>query len=121
MSRPPASQAYLTDRCCLTCGFRGRELQGRRGQERLTCPQCRQDLYTRPARTYAEMEGLVEMRRTPESSPQTPERRRRSLFQFAGEVLGVGLLLVRPARSVRRDRASDPARSDSRLLTGRPF
>ena len=65
----PAGEAYLNDRCCLTCGYRGRELQGRRGAERLVCPRCRQDLYARPARTYAEMEGLVLVELKPAPPP----------------------------------------------------
>lgn len=95
MLSPAMSPAYLTDRCCLTCGYRGRELQGRRGQERLVCPQCRQDLYSRPARTYAEMEGLAQPcpRATSEPLP-LPGRRRMSILRFAGGLLGAGILLV---------------------------
>jgi hypothetical protein len=91
-----ASEAYLVDRCCLTCGYRGRELQARRGQERLVCPQCRQDLYTRPPRSYAEMEGLVESAGR-EAGEATPARRRVALLRFAGELLGA--VLVRPEKA----------------------
>lgn len=90
--------AYLTDRCCLTCGYRGRELQGRRGQERLVCPQCRQDLYARPARTYAEMEGLAAPVAGAQPIADTPMKRRVSLLRLAGEIVGVGLMLVSPAK-----------------------
>jgi len=89
-----ADPAYLTDRCCLTCGFRGRELQGRRGRERLVCPKCHQDLYARPARTYAEMEGLAEPVASAGGVVDSPMRRRVSLLRLAGEIVGVGLMLV---------------------------
>lgn len=93
-----ADPAYLTDRCCLTCGFRGRELQGRRGRERLVCPQCRQDLYARPARTYAEMEGLIEPPVLVTSPAESPIKRRVSLLRLAGEIVGAGLMLVNPGK-----------------------
>ncbi|MEZ6232608.1 MAG: hypothetical protein R3B68_00305 [Phycisphaerales bacterium] len=89
---------YLTDRCCLTCGYRGRELQGRRGHERLVCPQCRQDLYVRPARSYAEMEGLVENREgalahAPSTRDGAARGRRVSIFRLAGGLIGrVGMM-----------------------------
>lgn len=103
-SRAPIP-AYLSDRCCLTCGFRGRELQGRRGLERLVCPQCRQDFYARPPRTYAEMEGLAEPVASPSATLATPEPRRLALLRFAGGLLGAGLSLVRSSgRSGGRQR-----------------
>ena len=80
----------------LTCGYRGRELQGRRGQERLACPRCCQDLYTRPARTYAEMEGPAQPARAMSPPTTAPGRRRLSLIRLAGGLLGsVGLMLTR--------------------------
>lgn len=56
----PALPAELERRLCLRCGYRGRLLQGDRGRMRFTCPACRCDLYARPARSYAEMEGLLD-------------------------------------------------------------
>lgn len=47
---------------CLGCGFDGPELQGERGSLTFVCPGCSADLYARPARSYAEMEGFVEAR-----------------------------------------------------------
>lgn len=110
-----ADPAYLTDRCCLTCGYRGRELQGRRGQERLVCPQCRQDLYARPARTYAEMEGLAEPVAVAEPGADSPMKRRVSLLRLAGEIVGVGLMLVRPATrgGLRARRIMPPRNRDT--------
>jgi len=48
----------LERRVCLTCGYRGAELQREGSAAAFVCPRCGQDLYTRPARSYAEMEGL---------------------------------------------------------------
>lgn len=64
---------------CVRCGYVSGELQATRTSEGvlvasalLRCPRCDQDLYTRPARSYAEMEGFVE-RALPPSGP--PPRR----------------------------------------------
>lgn len=43
---------------CPCCGHRGLELQGASGQRALRCERCGGDLYTRPPRSYAEMEGI---------------------------------------------------------------
>jgi len=57
----------MTRRRCVRCGYGGSALQragGRSGSGPrsvlLTCPKCQQDLYTRPARSYAELEGFEE-------------------------------------------------------------
>ena len=98
MLRSAQGPEYLTDRCCLTCGYRGRELQGRRGQERLICPRCRQDLYVRPARSYAEMEGLVTkqddaLEHGPSTRGGRARGRRVSIFRLAGGLIGrVGMM-----------------------------
>jgi hypothetical protein len=47
-------------RTCLRCGYGGPELQNERGERIYTCPACGQDLYARPPRSYAELEGLDE-------------------------------------------------------------
>lgn len=46
-------------RMCLRCGFSGQRLQGDAGLALHRCPNCSEDLYTRPPRSYAELEGLV--------------------------------------------------------------
>jgi hypothetical protein len=43
---------------CLCCGHAGRTLQGDRGLTTFECPSCGEDLYARPPRSYAELEGL---------------------------------------------------------------
>jgi len=45
---------------CLRCGYRGREVQGGTDGRTFVCPRCEADLYARPARSYAEMEGIEE-------------------------------------------------------------
>lgn len=56
--RPVARPDRLRTRRCLSCGYAGPELQGDRGRITFRCPACAEDLYARPARSYAEMEGL---------------------------------------------------------------
>ena len=43
---------------CLSCGYEGDELQGPLSAIRYRCPSCQTDLYARPPRSYAQMEGL---------------------------------------------------------------
>lgn len=43
---------------CLGCGFDGRGLQTGHAEPAWKCPRCGADLYSRPPRSYAEMEGL---------------------------------------------------------------
>ncbi len=45
---------------CLSCGYAGATLQGDPGDTALVCPSCAEDLYARPPRSYAEMEGLLD-------------------------------------------------------------
>jgi len=59
--------ARLRQRCCLVCGYDGPELQGESGEETYRCPACDADLYARPPRSYAELEGFVA-----ESEPAAP-------------------------------------------------
>jgi hypothetical protein len=49
---------HLQTRECLRCGYRGPELQSERPEPPLICPACGEDLYSRPPRSYAELEGL---------------------------------------------------------------
>ena len=51
--------ARLRQRCCLVCGYDGPELQGRLTDGAYRCPACDADLYARPPRSYAELEGFV--------------------------------------------------------------
>lgn len=48
----------LVQRVCLSCGYRGDEIQVSGERAAYRCPKCGQDLYARPPRSYAEMEGL---------------------------------------------------------------
>lgn len=58
LRRGPESR--LDERLCPACGYRGPDLQGERSIAVLRCPDCGEDLYSRPARSYHEMEGFVE-------------------------------------------------------------
>lgn len=51
-------------RMCLSCGYRGEELQSPIG-DIVRCPECGEDLYSRPPRSYAELEGFAD----PEDPP----------------------------------------------------
>jgi len=64
-----SASAKLKRRRCLYCGYDGRILQGERREHTWLCPRCGEDLYARPPRSYAEMEGLVEDRPTIQSLP----------------------------------------------------
>ncbi|MGD9691686.1 MAG: hypothetical protein AB7G17_02470 [Phycisphaerales bacterium] len=54
----PKVATWQTVRMCPCCGYRGAELQGASGQREVTCGSCGGDLYTRPPRSYAEMEEI---------------------------------------------------------------
>lgn len=58
---------------CLSCGFAGRALQGGSGETAWACPRCGADLYARPPRSYAEMEGLSDSSHAG-PAPARPER-----------------------------------------------
>lgn len=73
--------ARLKTRTCLSCGYDGPSLQGRRGHSTHCCPCCGQDLDARPPKSYAEMEGLrtkrrarIKLRRKKHSRPRKPRR-----------------------------------------------
>ncbi len=42
----------------MSCGYRGPELQSGYPVEVFVCPACACDLYARPPRSYADMEGV---------------------------------------------------------------
>lgn len=52
---------------CLACGFDGVAIQSDHRETLWSCPQCAADLYARPPRSYAELEGFEGL---PASSPQ---------------------------------------------------
>ncbi|MBX3358736.1 MAG: hypothetical protein KF745_09930 [Phycisphaeraceae bacterium] len=59
MSRADASTlSRLHERLCPSCGYRGRDLPVASDSHDFECPSCGADLYARPPRSYAEMEGL---------------------------------------------------------------
>ncbi len=56
-------------RRCRRCGHDGPEVQGDRTGAVFECPACGEDLYARPAMSYAEMEGFVAA-----NAPAKPDR-----------------------------------------------
>lgn len=54
-----SSSSWLHTRICPRCGYDGQELQAGRGDEQYECPSCGEDLYARPAMSYAQMEGIT--------------------------------------------------------------
>lgn len=64
-------------RRCVACGYDGALLKGGQAER---CARCGCDLRLRPARSYAEMEGLIGQPVTLDS-PYLPERREQRLIQ----------------------------------------
>lgn len=56
----------LQRRMCLSCGFDGSAIQNESREHGWVCPRCNADLYARPPRSYAELEGLNETPARPE-------------------------------------------------------
>ncbi len=90
-----ALPSRLMKKTCLSCGYHGRALQGERGLSVYQCPACQADLYARPPRSYAEMEGLTE----PMSSRPGTGRR---LFAMTMEDLEISPAPVTLTRRIGR-------------------
>ena len=45
---------------CLSCGHDGSAIQSENRESTWFCPGCGTDLYARPPRSYADLEGLIE-------------------------------------------------------------
>lgn len=101
------SESRLSRKVCLACGYRGRALQGDQTVVAFICPSCGADLYARPPRSYAEMEGLVEstpppilnqisrLLTSPSESQPTPRRAARPwgrLAMMAGALICLTLI-----------------------------
>lgn len=54
---------------CLACGFDGGALQSDHREGVWVCPRCGSDLYARPPRSYAELEGLADSTPRPWAQP----------------------------------------------------
>ncbi len=77
-----------TRKVCPCCGYDGTELQSDLSPQIYSCPSCHSDLYARPARSYAEMEGLFDDRRSItidrlsrllQTTPETPSQPQKRL------------------------------------------
>lgn len=69
---------HLTVRMCLSCGRRAADLQTSANVPLFVCPSCGADLYARPPRSYAEMEGLNDAGFDPYGRFASKERRPRT-------------------------------------------
>ena len=93
--QPGTLQQHLLQRQCVECGYDGALL---RDGAAARCARCGCDLRRRPARSYAEMEGMVV--RAPQRRGPPPEKRshdlQRQLLQrwLAFGFLAIGLLLL---------------------------
>ncbi|GAB4386423.1 MAG: hypothetical protein Kow0022_15360 [Phycisphaerales bacterium] len=67
-----SARTDLSRKRCLRCGFDGPQLQTL--DNAYFCPQCGQDLYARPPRSYLELEDLIRTDR-PLGERATPWRR----------------------------------------------
>jgi|GEM_PF-4655968 len=66
---------WTLERRCRRCGHDGPELQGDRSCAVFECPACGEDLYARPAMSYAEMEGFIPARTPVERARDSLGRR----------------------------------------------
>lgn len=91
----PALLPWMHTRVCLRCGHDGPEMQVDIASAPVACPRCGQDLWARPARSYAEMEGL-----SATVHPRTPA----ALAEVNVEEPGLGMrsLLGRLKHSILR-------------------
>lgn len=89
----------LERRVCLCCGYRGPELQRTAPVEVFLCPACGADLYARPPRSYADMEGFDP---EPAWRPRSAEYQSRGPLAAAGRNRrGVAAWIRRLARIIR--------------------
>lgn len=52
------SGPWIHTKVCPSCGYRGAEVQAIEESRTFECPNCLADLYARPPKSYAEMEGI---------------------------------------------------------------
>ncbi len=99
-------QQHCHTRICRACGYGGRELQ-RRHLTQYFCPRCGCDLYARPPRSYAEMEGFAPAPAEAAKSSEAHLQKRRKLGRGLDRASNWGavsfilvLLLVIAAQSI---------------------
>jgi hypothetical protein len=87
----------LARRRCVSCGYDGALLRNGLADR---CVRCGCDLYERPARSYAEMEGFVEIEPEPEDltpSPPATAEEARTIERWLVLCLGSAILIVAAA------------------------
>ena len=84
---------------CLACGYRGPSLQG--PDRAVRCPSCGEDHYSRPPRSYAELEGFIPVEETDDLTAhpsRRPSRKQRLQHTrvFAVRVMVMALIITPP-------------------------
>lgn len=99
---------HLERQRCVRCGYDGPDLQGpaianaeRMGAPLLSCPRCQQDLYTRPPRSYAELEGFSQPTSRP-TPPRVDIGSRRRLWRNSFALMASSAASTLTPRSPRR-------------------
>ncbi len=91
LSRTRTVDPRLLQRQCVACGYDGALLRAGRAER---CARCGCDLSERPARSYAEMEGLAEPGPSRPFAPPADTQRQRLFRRWLAFMLLVTLLLV---------------------------
>ncbi|MFO0875237.1 MAG: hypothetical protein U0575_14870 [Phycisphaerales bacterium] len=91
------SPARLHARRCVRCGYDGALLKGGRAPR---CARCGCDLRARPARSYAEMEGLVPAPTTQRPAHRADEQRIIERW-LAGAVVAIVVVIATAALLAR--------------------
>jgi hypothetical protein len=93
LSRVQTLDRRLLTRRCVACGYDGALLRGGQAER---CARCGCDLRVRPARSYAEMEGLLGQPLTIDSPMSKPRREERLIHRWLAFLLIalIGVMLV---------------------------
>ncbi|MHC4992564.1 MAG: hypothetical protein ACYTGC_16460, partial [Planctomycetota bacterium] len=91
VSKAQTLDRRLFARRCLACGYDGDLLRGGRAEY---CARCGCDLVRRPARSYAEMEGLVGCPLTIDSPLARPRRDERLTHKWFAFLFFAALLMI---------------------------
>jgi hypothetical protein len=105
---------------CLYCGFRHAALAAPGSAAALRCPCCQADLYARPPRSYADLEGLTDLLPPPPTSlasraAAAASRLARGLFALSS------LIVMALLGAVRRRLGLARLPSEPRLTRLRPL
>lgn len=104
-----SAPAWIHRKRCLYCGEDGRAIQAACRTAVFRCPRCMGDLYARPPRSYAELEGLAPERTPSELRPADAAqvRRRRGPLGALIGLMRSAVACVRWILAVRRGDAEE--------------